>query len=276
MLMNNPVVMEFGSPLPGTHPLWYDPSYWWQGAKAEFVTAAQLAAVKANLHILFDWALQMGPLIVGALALLVIRLQKERQPGVQHILTWYWLWPLAACTLYLPVHVEPRFLGAFLAILWVGVYGYLLPNSPVGLRAAALVAVIAVLLLPFAATTTRAALASLRHPATPPDQIAATALRSLGLNPGDLLATVGVDFQPFYARSAHLRTVAYVEVPEGPWSLPAAQFDRVKECLASAGIQALVARGRPSLPNPQEWTEIDLPEAGKLQVVMLPASAHRP
>ena len=46
MLMNNPVVMEFGSPLPGTHPLWYDPSYWWKGAKAEFVPAAQLAVVK--------------------------------------------------------------------------------------------------------------------------------------------------------------------------------------------------------------------------------------
>jgi hypothetical protein len=232
--------------------------------------------VKANLHVLFDWAVGIWPLIMGALALLVIRLRKERLPGVRHIWIWQWLWPLAACAVYLPIHVEPRFLGAFLAIFWVGVYGYLLPNSPVGTRAAVLVTVIAMLLLPFAASRTRAMLASLRHPDPPADQIAAKALRSLGLKPGDLLATVGVDFQPFYARRSHLRTVAYVEVPEGPWSLPAAQFARVKACLASAGIQALVARGRPSLPNPREWTEIDLAGAGKLQVVTLPASAHRP
>ena len=276
MLMNNPVVMEFASPLPGTHPLWYDPSYWWQGAKAEFVTAAQLAAVGTNLRVLFDWTLRMWPLILGALALLVVRLRKKRLPGVRHIWAWHWLWPLAACALYLPVHVEPRFLGAFLAIFWVGLYGYLLPNSPVGIRTAVLATVIAVLLLPFAASRTRAALASLRHPDPPVDQIAATAFRSLGLKPGDLLATVGVDFQPFYARSAHLRTVAYVEAPEGAWSLPPAEFARVKACLASAGIQALVARGRPSLPNPQEWTEIDLADAGKLQVVTLPASTHSP
>jgi hypothetical protein len=218
----------------------------------------------------------MWPLIVGALTLLVVRLRKERLPDFRRIWTWHWLWPLAACAVYLPVHVEPRFLGAFLAILWVGVYGYLLSNSSVGIRAAVLMVVIAVLLLPFAASRARAALESLRHPDPPADQIAATALRSLGLKPGDLLATVGVDFQAFYARSTHLRTVAYVEAPEGPWSLPAAEFTRVKACLASAGIQALVARGRPSLPNPHEWTEIDLAEAGKLQVVTLPASAHRP
>ena len=219
---------------------------------------------------------ECAPLIMGALALLVFRLRKERLPGVRHIWTWHWLWPLAACAVYVPVHVEPRFLGAFLAIFWVGVYGYLLPNSArwnpgrcagdCNCRAS-----VAVCRLQDACRASESAAS--RPPA---DQIAATALRSLGLKPGDLLATVGVDFQPFYARRAHLRTVAYVEAPEGAWSLPAAEFARVKACLASAGIQALVARERPSVPNPQEWTEIDLAEAGKLQVLTLQASAHRP
>jgi len=276
MLMNNPVVMEFGSPLPGTHPLWYDPSYWWQGATAEFVMAAQLTAVGTNLHVLFDWAVRMVPLALGALALLAIRLRQERLPSVRRIWVWQCLWPLAACAVYLPVHAEPRFLAAFLAIFWVGVYGHLLPDSLVGTRAAVVVAVITVLLFPFAASRVRATLTSLEQPDRHADQTAAIALRMIGLKPGDLLATVGVDFQPFYARRARLRTVAYVDVPDGAWSPPAADFARVKSCLALAGIQALIARGRPGLPNPQDWTEIDLAEEGKLQVLSLPVSANRP
>jgi hypothetical protein len=269
MLMSDPVVMEFGSPLPGTHPLWYDPSYWWQGAKVKFDIAAQLAALRTNLHVMFDWVVRMAPLIAGAFALLVIRLRNEPLRGVQRIWIWQTLWPLAACAVYLPVHAEQRFLGAFLAVFWVSVYAYLLPRKMVGIRAAVLMAVMAAVLLPFAVSRVHATLISLRHPERPADQVAASALRSMGLKPGDALATVGVEFQPFYARRARLRAVAYVDAPDGAWTLPSADFERLKTRLASAGIRALVTRGRPGLPNPQEWTAIDLAEAGRLQVLLL-------
>lgn len=275
MLTTNPVVMEFGSPLPGTHALWYDPSYWWHGAKTEFHATAQLAVVGTNMRVLLDWALRMTPLILGALALRAIHL-RGRLHGARRIWIWQCLWPLAAWAIYLPVHAEPRFLGAFMVMFWVSIYRYLLPPVRVGIQTTVLVVAAAAILLPFTISIARATRRSLLHPDVNVDQVAATALRSMGLKPGDRLATVGVDFQPFYARRARLRAVAHVEAPNGAWSLAATDFERVKTCLVSAGIQALIARDRPGLPSPQEWTELDLAGEGTLQVLLLSASPHRP
>ena len=101
--------------------------------KAEFVKAAQLAAVGTNLKVLFDWALRMWPLIMGALALLVVRLRKERLPGVRHIWAWHWLWPLAACASTYRYMSNRASWGRSWPSLG-GLYGYLLPNAPVGIR----------------------------------------------------------------------------------------------------------------------------------------------
>jgi hypothetical protein len=275
MLMSDPVVLEFATPVAGTDPLWYDPSYWWQGAKVQVTLPGLLSAVAENMRVLTEWALRMAPLILGALILLFLGWRERLTPALRRALSWQLLWPLAACAVYLPVHVETRFLAGFVALFWIGVYAGLLSSSRN--KAAVVCAVVsAFLLLTFAADSASVTLWELRHPDPDSDQMAADALHSMGLKPGAGLATVGVDFRPFYARRARLRTVAYVDAPPGTsWRLPPVDFERLKTTLAAAGIQALIARDRSDLPNPREWAEIYFGR-GKLSVLMLARTADRP
>src|SRR5229473_2442473 len=49
-IFENPQVLEFATPIAGTYPLWYDPAYWYEGAKARFNASQQIAALKRSLQ----------------------------------------------------------------------------------------------------------------------------------------------------------------------------------------------------------------------------------
>ena len=36
-VISDPEVLEFATPVAGTYPLWYDPAYWYEGAKLDLI-----------------------------------------------------------------------------------------------------------------------------------------------------------------------------------------------------------------------------------------------
>lgn len=79
-LLERPLVLEFASPLPGTYPLWYDPSYWYAGIKIRFDLKQQRIALKNSLIIYLRAALQMGGLVAGAVRYVCSRLTLSAGP----------------------------------------------------------------------------------------------------------------------------------------------------------------------------------------------------
>ena len=45
---------EFGTPIAGTYPVWYDPSYWYEGLTPHFDLTAQMSTVYKNIKAYWD------------------------------------------------------------------------------------------------------------------------------------------------------------------------------------------------------------------------------
>ena len=124
-----PAIFEFAGPVGGTYPPWYDPSYWYEGVVLHFDLREQLRVLASNVRIYLD--VLQGGLIVG---FLILYLMGRRGWLCVKDITEQWrlLVPsIAALGMYALVHVELRYIGPFLVLLWMGVaFAVRLPDSP--------------------------------------------------------------------------------------------------------------------------------------------------
>jgi hypothetical protein len=158
-VLRTPPIFAFDGSTGGTYPVWYDPSYWNEGLRAPFDLTQQLRkivsnaksyyATLANPHVVQLYreghAFQFfSPLLLLCFAALVAL-------GARFIGFWQIIIPiilpaLAAFSMYLLVYSEPRHLGVFVVLLYVGlIAGMRIPTklSLSGLAAAILLAYIA-------------------------------------------------------------------------------------------------------------------------------------
>ncbi len=103
--------------MPGTYPPWADPSYWNEGLQWHFRIKPQLEVLAANFISEGRLLLRAQPGLVIAVIVLGLLSGRRWFAGLRE------LWPLvalpaAAFGVYLPVHVEDRFLGGFLIVLF--------------------------------------------------------------------------------------------------------------------------------------------------------------
>ena len=150
LLRDHPAVFGFGEPFHVTYPPQYNLHYWYDGYNHFFSPANAIRAVLTNLHeferVLHDnWPFALA--LAVALVLLVRGGSLSRPTGP---LRWIGsqplpLWPLYApalfgLALYIQVHLEGRYIAAFVAIL--AVTPFLLVESP-RLKSAILLVIVA-------------------------------------------------------------------------------------------------------------------------------------
>jgi len=266
ILMEKPLTLEFGSPVGGTHPLWYDPGYWNEGAKARFDLRQQIVALKENILKYGRPVMEMCSLCAGAIVLWLLGLPKPAL--VKSDRKWHWLllWPLAVGAMYTCIHVEYRYVGAFFVVFWLAAYGAIIARTDRAVGIAVLATVLGSLI------TSTIGSGTLSHFAEhkPPDYLViADGLRKLGVRPGDRLATVGTMIDAYYARPARVRIIAQISGAEEFWSLSAGDFKVVKERLASIGIKALIAKDAPPGSGSGDWEEIPGTRSDNISVLIL-------
>lgn len=256
---------EYGSPVGGTYPLWYDPSYWHEGIKPHFEWERQLRTLLITaaqcLWISFNLFLGLG-ISVGILFLYLVA------PSISRCLRYaghYWpLWipALAGVGLYALVVIEPRYVGGLFCVLWiVGLSGVRLPAGVASRRlittAAVAVAVMTCVIVGW--QTSRAARGidiGEKHIATPDAWKAAEALRAQGIERGDKIAVVGPWLVPsqeasYVARLARVRIVAEARPEEYFEGSNRIQLDTA---FAKAGAKAILTFGR--APDASGWTQL--------------------
>ena len=117
-LGSNPTVLVFPSQAEATYPPYYDPAYFYQGYHHLFRWRYQLIALAKNtadlIEVLLKQPITYALALIAFLALTAFR--RALRPNLNPA------WPVAACALigialYLPVHLEGRYLSAFLAVL---------------------------------------------------------------------------------------------------------------------------------------------------------------
>jgi hypothetical protein len=249
-LVEHPPVFEFAGPVPGTYPPWADPSYWNEGMQWHFGIRPQAEVIAANLVSEIRLLLRAQPGLAIAVIVLALLSGSVWFAGLRE------LWPLialpaAAFAIYLPVHVEDRFLGGFVLILFLTLLAAVRVHASDQRGAGYVaVAVFITLALGTADVTLRYATHHLAIPGSGPnsvwqDVVAAEQLQKLGARPGDKVAVIGDGTGAYWARLAKLRIVAEVMgANHGSaefWGSSQEGKDRVYSAFTGAGAMLTVA-----------------------------------
>jgi len=260
-----PEVYEFAAPVPGTYPVWYDPSYWWAGVDTHFHPLRTAVNFLRNTgHIVSHVIRELAPL---AAVVLMIFLSSDRIRDSWRQLLRFWpiLLPAAAIMLiYAMITFQPRHSTAIMA----AGFGAVIVSASISdeqrrvklLRAASLT--LSVMVAGFVVQS----IAQNHHDTGLWRQQVVTAerLRAMGLDPGSRVAIIGDGFdEDIWARLDRVTIVA--ELPHTSvtgdsasafWNATPQVEQKVLHAMQDTGAKAVVAAAPPEI-LPPGWTSLD-------------------
>ncbi len=259
-ILDTPSIYEFGDPVGGTYPVWYDPTYWYEGSVSHFDLRQQLrvsgGAARAYYDLLQTWGLQYG-LLVGLLSLY---LMGRRGWLLLNDLTLYWsliVPAMAGIGMYIMVNVQGRYVASFVVLLWLSLFSAVrLPYTSESQRLTRAITIVlmAVMIFTVVASSSREAGLTIRQlvagedPASHEQWQVAEGLREAGMVRGDKVAFIGDSFRAFWAHLLGLRIVA--EIPAAStsvfWEGDSNQKQEVIKTFARTGAKAIVVEKPPS------------------------------
>jgi hypothetical protein len=256
-IFSTPAVYEFAEPISGTFPPWFDPSYWQEGRTGHFRARAQMRIAIEHLLSYADLLLYQGNALLLVLMAFGFVLRKDLFAQISRS------WPLllmcvAGFGLYMLVHAETRFLGAYVAIFWMALFSALsLPKARGGFGDAIFSALSVALLVMVLGNAARAVREGGQSSALP-ELILSDRMDALGLHPGDRVAAIGS--AGFYgARASQAKIVAEIMGEDAPafWHLSAEEKTSVFEKFREAGARMIIAAdpGR-SLTLEPSWIKV--------------------
>ena len=240
IIFDHPLAFEFAEPFHVTYPPWFEPSYWNEGLRAHFRLRGQVHAVvnTAKMYYLIfarrQWAFGIFLLLLFVSAPAVGWLTFVRR-------AWRLaLPPLLVIALYGIVWVDIRYVGGFVALLFLAMFVAVADAAaPSLLRVAAAVVSVSIL----ATTVAAVAAESAERLSEPHDWGTAMALTRAGLRPGDGVASVEMMIDRYWARHAGARVVA--ETPDGSarefWSIDPPRRAALLDAFRRAGATIVVA-----------------------------------
>jgi len=206
----NPDIFEFAQPIAGTYPPSDDPPYWNAGRKWTFSIRAQAGAIAHHLILYTNlFLLDQAGILVVVLALLFCA-GRTREIFMAY-------WPLLAIMAgalgtYALVHVENRFLGAYIVLFWMALLlGVKLPSSTARNRLSQylLIAMAVSCLMSVAGDNYRLNRDSASYTAALDLQVAKQ-LEAAGVHHGDQIAMIGRGNWDYYAQFAGSKIIAEI------------------------------------------------------------------
>ena len=254
-VFTDPAIYEFGTPIGGSYPPWYDPSYWYDGVSLRFNLREQLRVLITHVRMYLNFFVFADLGSVGACAIILLAAGFEPR-GTLHDMArrrFLWLPPLAALALYALVHVERRFLGGFVVLFWMGLLGAArLPDTRSSRRLAAAVTIVVLTITGLRMSLLTIELMMQERSWTAHSMSAiAEGLRRLGLSQNDPVACIGsACWNHEWARLARMRIVAEIPPREGGgvsadeehfWAADETLRMRIMHAFERTGARAVVA-----------------------------------
>lgn len=273
-VFDTPPIYEFATPIAGTYPISYDPSYWYEGLRLRFDLKQQTGYLLTSGLYYFDlFARQQGGLLFGVV-LLYLMSHWQRMRLMEVMSRWGLMVPAsAALGFYGIVNVTGRYVGVFVVLFWAELLANVrLANSAGANRFASHVsalmvgfmamAIIAFNLEGFRDLTGFGRTSPLttsdqgRRPSWPGE--VAQELHRLGIQPGDKVAVIGYGFDSYWARLARVRIVAEMFDWEADpfWLGVPLVHAQVLEAFARTGAKAVIAERVPSYVSPDAWHRV--------------------
>jgi hypothetical protein len=269
----DPPIYEFATPIGGTYPITYDPSYWYEGVTPSYRLGDLLPAVLSNLQFYLNLLFrELGPFMAIVLFLYLLTF---RPPLLKLTNLRYWtlaILSLLAMGLYMLVYVEGRYIAVFVLLIAADLLANLaIPDTPGNRRlltSASLVLVFfllgnltvynlegfdSLLARPSRQGTESAVAAAPSWPGQVAEELA-----SHGITEGDRVGVIGYAFDSFWARLARVKIVAEMfEWQADPFYLGDINFQtQVIQAFASAGASAVVAEYVPAYASLPGWHQV--------------------
>jgi len=268
IIYSNPTVYEFSSPIAGSYPLWYDLSFWMEGINARFNLISQLELLFVHLKFYYHFLLfPLGGLLAGFCVLFFAGWKKWA--SIKNIAAYKSLLTvsLTALFLYTVVHVETRYIGTFVVLLWMGLFsGLRLPENTDAKKLASGLVIAILVQLPLVTTfqIIPKALKSVYNPAkggqslSHPAWQVASVLMQKGIKPLDKVAVIGNGFDAYWAHLARIKIVAEIFDKESPvfWKSSDTKKTEIITLLRGLGVRAIVSRDLPYCIAASGWEKI--------------------
>ena len=285
-----PPIEEVSGPGPGSYALWYDPTYWFDGVRPHFEWRGQLRALRTSLGGYFHMLSAQNGIATAFLALVFFSGWKGAWPKEFARLWPVWLPAAGTLTVYALVHVESRFLGATVIILWCCLFAAVrLPVSDWSprLSASCLAAACVAIGVSVTAQFTRE-LSLIANGQVNYEWQIAEGLKRLGVNSGDSVAHLSLDerfaipghpkvkdiflFREdyYWAHLGQIRIVA--EIPSTGvaafWTAEPATQLRLFRLLSQTGARALITGTPPPVSQMAGWQALG--ETGYYAMLLAP------
>jgi hypothetical protein len=255
-----PRAHEFASPVPGTYPLWYDPTYWHEGIKPKFRVEGELQVLK---YAFLTYLLLIGSILLQlnvSVAVLTFLLTSFPVAYLKHAGA---NWPLfvpsgIAIICYSLVYTEYRYVAAFTSLLWLSVIAGIHPLASAMTRR-----FMANLVFGISATTVLIVVWSISNGARQPIpahwQIA-SALVKRRISLGERIATISDqpfgDGGAFIARLAKLQVVAQTEDVKQFYESTPSVRGKLCESFRNAGAKLILLESHPGEDPGSGWQRL--------------------
>ena len=258
-IFSDPAVYEFASPVAGSYPPWYDPSYWYEGVRPHFFLKGQLRALFRSANMYLKIFSKSGALWVVSLAVWVAR---KKILAWGHFASGAWLVALpsaAALAMYALVLVEFRYVAPFALILMLGMLARIrivAEAEPQLTRRLHLVVILAPALAATWALTGDLYDVIRDEPYQP--WVVAQQLRTMGIPPRTDVGYIGTGLDAYWAHLAGVRIIVEIPDKEQPRfvAADAARRQQVLALFSSVGARAVITRN-PAAANPADgWRPI--------------------
>jgi hypothetical protein len=257
-IFSSPPAYAFPATAQVTYPLRFDPADWIVGVHPRIELKGQAGMVWQNARDLAALHLQLCLVIAAVLVLACLSLAGI--PGAL-LRAWpIWLIGLAGCAMYVPVHVEPRYVAGFAALFWMGIiFGFQMPRrfSRNWVMIGTL-AISASLLFPVISLTYTRYFQLGRGPNV--DAEAAAALGGMGIHPGDRVARISpLSYDIAMERIARVQISAEVDYEHAQefWKSSPETQRQLLLTFASHGARAVIATSPElTLVTQAEWIRL--------------------
>lgn len=269
-IFDEPPAFEFAEPVPGTYPVWYDPTYWYEGSTSHFNLRQQLGvsleALKSYYDLFNRWGLQYG-LFLSVASFFLMRRPKRLLLRDLNQVRCLLIPALAGLGLYGLINVQGRYVASFVVLFWLALLlAVRLEESAAAARftrAISLVLIASIMLTSLASSSQESVLTMRQvvageDPSRHEQWQVADGLRELGVGPQDKVAIIGNSFRAFWAHLDGLRVIAEVRKDklESYWTAdPKVRADLIK-AFAGTGAKAVVVEYPPPGLDLTGWQKI--------------------
>jgi hypothetical protein len=258
-IFSDPDVYEFSSPVPGSYPPWYDPSYWYDGARPHFSLRAQSWALFRASNMYLKIFSKSGALWVVLVAVWVVG-RKALGWGSFAPGAWLVILPsVAALAMYSFVLVEFRYVAPFalMLMLWMLAKMRIVTGTEPRLLRRFHAVIILAPALAVGCAVVRDLYDVIRNKPYEP-WVVAQRLRDIGISPGTDVGYIGTGADAYWAHLAGVRIIVEIPDIEQPRfvAADAARRQQVLALFSSVGARAVVARNSDAANPADGWRQI--------------------